>query len=146
MPAQTYKIERLDDVGNPEAAYTYNFQSLTGVVLLTSTQIEVITRRGIDGAGIRDIGSRPAPFTLRGMAFHQSFTDAKAAIAALEALKGHQYGVRLTKESINYGAFDVVAVVEAGNPRAVGAVAGALIANPTVRQRYAITLLERVEA
>ena len=116
-----------------------------GKVLLPSKQIEVLVRRGVDGTGIREVGSLAGPFTLRGSAFHASHADAKDAIESLEALKGHDYGIKLTKKSIDYGRFDVVEVMELDDPRDVAAAAGALIANPAVLAIYSITLLHRPE-
>lgn len=145
MGVHTYKIERLDDTGTPEGAYTYEFQDLVGTVVLASEKIEILRRRGVDGSGLRAVGSIEDPFGLRATWFEASWSDAKDKIAALKALKGHLYGVKLTKDSLDYGTFDVVEVAEQP-PRAVTAVAGSLVANPQVIQRAMITLIDRPEA
>lgn len=143
MPVHTYKIESLDDGGLAED--TYNFQDLIGEPQLSSKRIEILSRRGVDGVGLRDVGSIPEPFQLLGIAYFVDFAAAKDGADLLRALIGHTYGCRLTINSVDWGVFDVLEV-RPEPARACGAVVGSLVENATCVQRCILTLIERTPA
>lgn len=140
MPIHLQTLQPLDANGNPLT--TLYFQDLTGEPLLSSERVEILSRRGVDGVGLRAVGSIPEPFQLLGTAYQESFAKAKDASQTLRNLIGHQYGTRLTLNSVNWGTFDVLSALS-DPPQAVFAVVGAIIPNPQVFQRYAITMIER---
>lgn len=144
MALLTQKIAELNAAGSEVEAGTYTFQDLIGQVLASSNQIETFKRRGVDGSGIRVLNSSPPTFTLRSTTYLDSFSDAKDAIAAYKELKGKEFGVKLTKDSLDYGSFDVIAVEEVGQPRQVLAkLSGVATTAAKVRQVCSWTLQER---
>lgn len=146
MALLTQEIAELDSGGSKVGGGTYTFQDLTGTVVLQSTVLESFSRRGVDGAGVRVIASHPRPFTLTSTSYEDSFSDAKTAIANYKGLKGKAYGVKLTKDSIDYLTFDVLEVEESQPPRSVLVkLSGQSNNSAKIRHVCTWTLLDRPE-
>lgn len=131
MPVHTNSIAVL--ASNGSAASTQLFQDIRGTPKLASQQVEVLRRRGVDGVGLRNLGEQGEPFPLLCYQFLANYATAKTAVVNAQALQGDgaEYGIRLTKDSVDWGVFGVIRVDEV-LIRAVGAVAGSLVANPGV--------------
>lgn len=144
MALLTQKIAELNAAGAEVGGGTHTFQDLIGQVVASSNELETFRRRGVDGAGVRVLANSPRPFTLQSTSYEDSFSDAKDAIAAYKELKGKEYGVKLTKDSLDYGSFDVIAVEESGPPRQVLVKQSGVATNAAkVRQVCVWTLQER---
>ena len=132
MPVHTNKIELLDSGGS--ATETVLYQDIRGNFEYARNQVEVLRRKGVDGVGLRDIGSRGIEFTFSTVQYATSFGNATTVIQSAQSLigSGAPYGVRIMQHSSNQGVYRVLGVRSVPPPRAVGAVAGSLIANPQV--------------
>lgn len=146
MTLLTQEIAELDVSENEVSEGTFTFPKLTGIPSVPQKVAEILERRGVDGAGVRVIGQKPMPFTLESVGYVASYTAAKTAVTDYQGLIGKQYGVKLTKDSIEWGIFDVISVRESAPPQTVVAkISGVAGSNTVVRQVCVWTLLYRAE-
>lgn len=144
MPIHTYRIELLNSAAS--AATTYNYQSIKGNVDNARLRVELLTRLGIDGVGIRELGNAGQPFAIEAVEHLENFGQVKTAIETYQALigSGAEYGVRVTQHSVVQGVYGVLDVQpRRGSPRALAAVAGSLLVNPQVELRTVWTLVNQ---
>lgn len=87
------------------------FAELTGAVGYRNEEIEIFHRAGVDGVGIRYLGSRQRPFELVSKRYHATFAAAHTAIeTTYPALIGTS--VALVMKDENHGNFYVLGVSE----------------------------------
>lgn len=96
------------------------FAELAGAVSYTTEEIEVFSRAGVDGIGIRLLGSRPKPFTLISKRYHATFAAAHTAIGTTyPAMIGTSVALTIKDEGLgNYYVLGVaeVATIHVLNP------------------------------
>lgn len=146
MTLLTQEIAELDSGGSEVEEGTFTFPKLIGIPSVPEKIAEVLRRRGVDGAGVRILTTTPEEFTLTSLGYVASYSAAKAAVADYQELIGKQYGVQLTKDSIVWGVFDVLAVKESEPPATVTAkVSGVSGASSSVRHVCTWLLIYRKE-
>jgi hypothetical protein len=109
----------------------YTFEDVTGSPVPEQEQVELFSRRGVDGTGSRKIGTRSAPFTLQTTHYVADYAAAKTAAIAYAALVGTS--VSVTLQSTSYGSFEVLGFREVER-RAAASVVGSIVAGAQVRQ------------
>lgn len=130
MATPVYKIEILDATGSATA--TQQFQDLLGITTWERMQVELLTRPGVDGVGVRELGSRGTPFEIVTLEYRTSLSAARTAAEAYQDYigSGAPYGVRVTQADVDQGVFGVLDVRLAAQPHAIATAVGSLIANP----------------
>lgn len=119
MPVLTQEIAELDNLGAKVPAGTHTFVDLTGLISLPRKRMEVLQRRGVDDACVRQVATQPQPFRLVSLGFEDTFAAYEAKLTALQSLIGKAYGVKLTKNGEDFGTFDVIDVEKATDPEGV---------------------------
>lgn len=119
MTLLTQEIAELDSLGAEVGGGTFTFPQLLGNPSVPEIIAEVLRRRGVDGAGVRVTTTTPEEFSLLSLSYVADYAAAKDAIADYQGLVGKQYGVKLTKDDIEWGVFDVLRVKEAEPPSTV---------------------------
>jgi len=114
----TNSIAALDNMGDPIEAQTYTFVDMQGSVEFAQQELELLERPGVDGTFFRKTGVRGKPFQIRAVGYTTSFTTQAAAMYNLRALVNADYGVRLTKHSVEYLAPLYVLRVDGIEPQA----------------------------
>jgi hypothetical protein len=115
------QIAELDSSEDEVEEGTYTFIRLVGTPILPRKEAEILERRGVDGMGIRFVGTKARPFQLQTLNYLASFSAADAALEDYQALIAKQYGVKLTKNALEVGIFDVIGVDVAEETVAVSA-------------------------
>lgn len=130
MALPVHKLEILDNAGSP--ASEQKFQDIIGVPDWEKVTIETFRRPGVDGVGLRELGTTAGEFTIATLEYRDSLASARTAAEAYLAYigSGAQYGVRLTMADVVMGDFAVVGVALAQQPQAIGTAVGSLIASP----------------
>lgn len=72
----------------PTAGPAVAFISLRGAVQLPALQVEEITRPGMDGIAVRQLGQRGTPFEMIGVVDCDDTSAAEVTMARLAAMKG----------------------------------------------------------
>lgn len=143
MSLLTQQIAELSEGGTAVPEGTFTFPLLVGLPSVPETVAEVLQRRGVDGSGVRIISVAPEPFMLQTTGYMASYSAAKDAIADYQSMVGKPYGVKLTKDSVDWGHFDVLSVKEAEPLHVVNVKVAGYSGGARVRQTCVWTLIYR---
>jgi hypothetical protein len=89
----------------------YSFADLVGAIARRQQQIEIFERPGITGSGLRTLGSRGKPFTLKAVAYVADLAAAKTLFEGYIALPGTATQA-VTRDGVNHGNYFVLEVEE----------------------------------
>ena len=97
------------------------FLDLIGGVLLPQQGAELLERPGVDGAGLKLIGKRSAPFTLHSRVDALTVGDAHDAAANYQALANDGFSYGLAQHGVDFGIYGVeFLVLKVANARVGG--------------------------
>lgn len=89
----------------------YQFASIRGAIFKPQEQLEILTRPGVNGNGLRRLGRRGKPFELVTVAFYADLTAAKTALEDYQTLPG-SVALTLTRSGVDHGDYNVLEVQE----------------------------------